>query len=201
MRSFETCHIRYQSWPSYICPTSASSHSPPTGLGRCSDLSGRPSAPTVNLKNQPYDHLIAYANMSNFIAQILIPILEDLKQLRVLEVLEVLESDPTFISARFLKCFAQISPSSTPILAPNLYTLLFHYSQNTDFDSFARALQSRCLPGSQVILKTVTILCPECNLGSTLENFQTSPWWDQLRDVGIDMQLQALESYAVRWGF
>ncbi|KZP22698.1 hypothetical protein FIBSPDRAFT_952528 [Athelia psychrophila] len=126
----------------------------------------------------------------------IVHVLEDVKQLRVLE---LPQSGPTFISEDFLQRFALLDQSRAPILGPNLQTLLFHYLYGIDFQSFARTLQSRFPPGSEVTLKTVTILCPRRDLASTLETFQESVWWDQIRDVGINIQLQASESYAVWW--
>ncbi|KZP02417.1 hypothetical protein FIBSPDRAFT_942054 [Athelia psychrophila] len=123
-------------------------------------------------------------------------VLEDVKQLRVLE---LPQSGPTFISKDFQQRFALLDQSGAPNLGPNLQTLLFHHSDGIDFQSFAHTLQSRFPPGSEVTLKTVTILCPQRDLVSTLETFQESVWWDQIRDVGINMQLQASESYAVWW--
>ncbi|KZP25140.1 hypothetical protein FIBSPDRAFT_393828, partial [Athelia psychrophila] len=121
-------------------------------------------------------------------------ILEDLKQLRVLE---VPQPELMFISADFLERFSQLGPAGAPILGPNLQTFLFHHSSYIDFQSFARTLQSRFPPGSEVTLKTVTILYPHCDIVARREMYQKSAWWDQIRDVGINVRLQA--SYAVWW--
>ncbi|KZP02378.1 hypothetical protein FIBSPDRAFT_1055920 [Athelia psychrophila] len=140
----------------------------------------------------------AFAQMDRYIpyAPNAVRVLDDVKQLRVLE---LPQSEPALISADFLERFALLDQSGTPILGPNLQILLFHYSYHINYQSFARTLQSRFPPGGEVTLKTVTILCPQRDLVSKLKTFQKSVWWDQIRDLGINMQLQASESYAVWW--
>lgn len=114
-------------------------------------------------------------------------------------VLEVYAHTAAFTSAYFLEGFAQRSPCGTPVLGAKLQTLFFRYSAGTKFDSFSRALQSRCPPGSQFKLETVIILCEESNMAPILRTSKASVWWDQLQDVGIDVQLKSLESYVKWW--
>lgn len=124
-----------------------------------------------------------------------------IQSLQHLVVLEVHARTAAFSSAYFLENFAQRSPHETPVLGPNLQTLLFRHSPGIDFDSFARALQSRCPPGSRVKLNTVIILCEESTMPSILRTFKASVWWDQIRDVGIDVQLNSLQSCTEWWGW
>lgn len=130
--------------------------------------------------------------------QDMIEILNAAKQLRELD---IPESGTTFISEDFVKSFARLDSSGTPILSPNLQTLLFRHSKHINFENLAQALivRSLCSPGNHAVLTTVTILCAKSKMVSVLETFRVSAWWDQLQDLGIELQVMDLEAYAVWW--
>lgn len=131
----------------------------------------------------------------NLTSKDMVQILKAAQQLRVLEIMDI---QPAFLTKSFMETFALLSPSGTPILCPKLQTIVFRQSRHTDLASFAHALQMRTSSGTQTILKTIIIVCKASIRASFLENLRTFAWWDQLRDVGIDVQVGDWASYSTR---
>lgn len=123
-------------------------------------------------------------------------IMEILSAAKQLRSLEIPEAGGIFISADFVESFALLDSSGIPILSPNLQSLLFRHCYSINFEMLAQALMLRSLCSP---LTTVTILCWEDSMADILETFRVSAWWDQLHDLGIEVQVVDKYTYATWW--